>query len=170
MSHRHMSLSPECLAAVEGTKWPRGWWEPPLSLHPIMCHLCTSAGVTTVQSLHLPERRYYSGAHLELSQPAAKAGLPSKATLDRMVTLSSAVWQGQWLREGNLHLWNTHLVCSHKHKAPGCIAFQASAVLEKVQRSGMSFPDWRQQRYHLVSQWVTETRERQFTREIRRSN
>lgn len=62
------------------------------------------------------------------------------------------------------------LVGSHKHKAPACIAFQISDVLEKVQRSGMNFPDWRQQRYHLVSQWVTETRERQFTREIRRSN
>lgn len=66
--------------------------------------------------------------------------------------------------------WPLSLVSSHKHKAPGCIAFQTSAVLEKVQRSGMNFPDWRQQRYHLVSQWVTETQERQFRREIRRSN
>lgn len=57
-----------------------------------------------MQSLHLPERRFYSGAHFELSQPAAKAGVLSKATLDRMAMLSNVVWEGQQLREGSLHL------------------------------------------------------------------
>lgn len=34
-----------------------------------------------------------------------------------------------------------HLVWSHKHKAPGCVAFWAGVALEKMQRSGINFPE-----------------------------
>lgn len=129
----------KCVTAMEGIKWPRWRWEPPFSLHPNTCCLCTPAGGHQHAVLSPPCNEMLWGTP-PCRQPACSQG--PQRPLQTVLPCSPAQPGKASSQEKEICACKTsHLVWSHKHKAPGCVAFQEGVALEKVQRSGMNFPE-----------------------------
>lgn len=163
----------KCVTAMEGIKWPWWQWEPPFSLHPNTCCLCTPAG-SHHHAVLSPLYNEMLWGSPPCRQPACSQG---KSALRDHFRQHCHALQHSLARPASKrrksvlvkhHIWSG--ATSTKHW--DALLFRRVLPLKRCRGLGWIFlnTDWRHYRYHLVSQWVTETRERQFTGEIKRSN